>query len=189
MPESASVYIYFRVHGDALPSGRPVMYVQSARYYLLPYTFANRSLALGKLREKLCNIAPQSRERSMVLINITMGTLSLLAVSLRLTSRYLVCKRLWWEDGIILAAMASYFRYSYERKAYDLSRFLIFLLLGSLAGVWILPNICMICTMGLTCLSVQMNGLGKHIWDVSITKIPKIFLLCMNPPHCNVVMR
>jgi hypothetical protein len=36
-------------------------------------------------------------------------------------------------------------------------------------------------------LSVQLNGLGKHIWDVSITKIPKIFRLCMNPRPCEKV--
>lgn len=29
---------------------------------------------------------------------------------------------------------------------------------------------------------MQFNGLGKHIWDISITKIPKILLLCMSPP-------
>ena len=30
-------------------------------------------------------------------------------------------------------------------------------------------------------LSVELNGLGKHIWDVPITKIPKLLELCMYP--------
>lgn len=98
-------------------------------------------LTLGKLREKLCNIAPESRQRRMFIVNVTTATISIVTVSLRFLSRFLVCKRIWLDDAIILSAT------------------LLNLALGTIAG-W-----------------MQFNGLGKHIWDISITKIPKILLL------------
>lgn len=117
MPESASLSRDFRVYGEAVLFGRLVRYVEFERDHCLPQLSpfpADHQLALGKLREKICNIVPASRERTMLVINVITGTLSLVAVSMRFISRYLVCKRLWFDDGIILSAMVSYSCRPYE---------------------------------------------------------------------------
>ena len=72
---------------------------------------ADQHLVLGKLRDKICKRPPQSRERPLLAVNVAMGTLSLLLVSLRVLSRYLVSKRIWIDDSIILATMVGAHRH------------------------------------------------------------------------------
>lgn len=88
------------------------MYVQVRRTDSLgpiPCLLANRWLALGKLREELCDLPIESKARSMLIINVVTVTISLVAVLLRLLSRFLVSKRIWIDDGIIVSAMVSPF--------------------------------------------------------------------------------
>jgi hypothetical protein len=105
------------VYGEGVLFGRFVRYVERERDHYLhqfsPFP-ADHQLALGKIREQICHIAPASKEHTMLVINAATGTLSLAAVSMRFISRYFVCKRLWLDDGIILSAVVSYFSYPYE---------------------------------------------------------------------------
>lgn len=110
MPESSSFRLYCRLLNRALLFSRPTMYVQCRRVYSLSpilHLPANHLLALGKLREELCDLPIESKARPMLIINIVTVTLSFVAVSLRLMSRCLVSKRIWIDDGIILSAMVS----------------------------------------------------------------------------------
>jgi hypothetical protein len=147
MPKSPSFPLYFRVHGESVLFGGLVRYVESERNNFLREVSsfpANNQLALGKLREKLCDIAPESREHLLLFVNVTTGTCSLIMVALRFLSRYLVCKRLWLDDGVILSAMVSDHPHPYRRLAHTISSFSILLSLWLLAGVWIFPNLCIL---------------------------------------------
>ena len=110
MPESSSFRLYRRLLDRALLFSRPTMYVQCRRVFSLSpilRLLANHWLALGKLREELCDLPIESKARPMLIINLVTVTLSFVAVSLRLMSRCLVSKRIWIDDGIILSAMVS----------------------------------------------------------------------------------
>ena len=183
MPESNSFRRDCRLLDTALHFSRPTMYVQFRRTDSLgpiPCLLANRWLALGKLREELCDLPIESKARSMLIINVVTVTISIVAVLLRLLSRFLVSKRIWIDDGIIVSAMVSPFSARLDRKALTM----IDRQYCSCCDSWLeyvhLPEQCMLLSR-LMLLSVQLNGLGMHIWDVSITKIPKLLELCMTP--------
>ncbi|EXJ61019.1 hypothetical protein A1O7_05172 [Cladophialophora yegresii CBS 114405] len=62
------------------------------------------SITLGKLQEQVCGLKPESRQHTVLVVNLVTGSLAIFAVFLRLASRSLVSKRIWPDDIVISVA-------------------------------------------------------------------------------------
>jgi len=63
--------------------------------------------ALGKLQQQVCGFEPQSKSHEMLVVNFTLSSLSMIAIILRLVSRYLVSRKAWSDDLVITLVAVS----------------------------------------------------------------------------------
>ena len=64
---------------------------------------------LGKLRQQVCELKPESRSREILVVYLVLSSLALVAVVLRLLSRLLISKTLYSDDLAILGAIVRCF--------------------------------------------------------------------------------
>ncbi|KAJ9604560.1 hypothetical protein H2200_010673 [Cladophialophora chaetospira] len=59
------------------------------------------AIALGQLQESVCGSKPQSKKHALLAVNLATGAVAIFAILLRLSSRYLVSRRIWADDIVI----------------------------------------------------------------------------------------
>jgi hypothetical protein len=60
------------------------------------------------LQEQICKGVPQpSRADEIIRVAIAITVLTYFVFTLRVISRYMVCRRIWWDDWCLIAAVVS----------------------------------------------------------------------------------
>jgi hypothetical protein len=71
-----------------------------------------RLLDLQRLQAQVCGLKPESKQSLLLTANLVTSILALIAIVLRLGSRYLVSKRIWVDDIVISVAGLFIFPFS-----------------------------------------------------------------------------